>query len=96
MSLNRIEADYILETPGDPRRVAELMAGEQSSGTFVAIPGETPELKARSAAQVTRLGLHGDTGASSSLPSAGMKITAETRFRRALVTLSWPLETLGL
>ena len=46
----RIEADYLIETPEDPRLAAETMAGEQSSGTFVAVPGETPELKARAAA----------------------------------------------
>ena len=48
-SPERIEADYLLETAFDPRHAAEAMAGEQSSGTFVAIPGETPELKARAA-----------------------------------------------
>ena len=42
----RVEADYWLETPDDPRRTAEAMAGEQSSGTFIAVPGETPELAA--------------------------------------------------
>ena len=51
----RIEADYLLETAFDPRHAAEAMAGEQSSGTFVAIPGETPELKARAAARVEAL-----------------------------------------
>lgn len=95
MSMNRIEADYLLETPGDPRQVAEFMAGEQSSGTFVAIPGETPELKARVAAQVIRLDMLDDAASAPSLPSAGLKVTAETKFRRALVTLSWPLDTLG-
>ena len=55
MLIDRIEADYLLETPIDPRRAAEIMAGEQSSGTFVAVPGETPELKERSAARVTAL-----------------------------------------
>jgi len=43
----RIEADYLIETPVDPRTAAETMAGEQSSGTFVPVPGETPELKQR-------------------------------------------------
>ena len=38
---DRIEADYIVETSVDPRRAVDVMAGEQSSGTFVAIPGET-------------------------------------------------------
>ena len=47
----RIEADYLIETAVDPANAAEVMAGEQSSGTFVAVPGETPELRARSAAR---------------------------------------------
>ncbi|PPQ30078.1 ribulose-bisphosphate carboxylase large subunit family protein [Rhodopila globiformis] len=95
MSTNRIEADYLLETPGDPRRVAEFMAGEQSSGTFVPVPGETPELKARAAARVIRLDVLDESAPAPALPSAGLKVTAETKFRRALVTLSWPFEILG-
>jgi ribulose-bisphosphate carboxylase large chain len=51
----RIEADYLVETAYDPRRAVEAMAGEQSSGTFVVVPGETPELKARSAARIEAL-----------------------------------------
>ena len=95
MPASRIEADYLLETPADPNRVAELMAGEQSSGTFVAIPGETEELKARSAAQVMRLEILDVTTAGPSLPSAGARLDAGTRYTRAHVTLSWPLDTLG-
>ena len=95
MPTSRIEADYLLETPADPRRVAELMAGEQSSGTFVAIPGETAELRERVAAQVVRLDILDETAASPSLPSAGVEPEPGTRVRRALVTLSWPLDTLG-
>ena len=71
MLTDRIEADYLLETPIDPRRAAEIMAGEQSSGTFVAVPGETPELKERSAARVTALDVLDDAVAQRSLPSAG-------------------------
>ena len=41
-SPERIEADYLLETAYDPRRAAEAMAGEQSSGTFVASPSGAP------------------------------------------------------
>ena len=95
MPTSRIEADYLLETPADPRRVAELMAGEQSSGTFVAIPGETAELKARVAAQVTRFEVLDESAASPSLPSAHLDVDSDTRFQRAHVTLSWPLDTLG-
>ncbi len=88
---DRIEADYTVETSVDPRQAVDVMAGEQSSGTFVAIPGETPELKARSAARVEAFEAIG-TAASPSLPGAmetGDPITI------ARVTLSWPLANIG-
>ncbi len=85
----RIEADYLIETTIDPRRAAEIMAGEQSSGTFVPVPGETPELKARSAARVEALEVL-DPVTTPSLPGA-VPGTA----RRATVTLSWPLDNIG-
>jgi ribulose-bisphosphate carboxylase large chain len=94
MPADRIEADYLLETPIDPRRAAEIMAGEQSSGTFVAIPGETPELKERSAARVTVLDILDEAVPARSLPSNSAARPGE-RVTRAKVTLSWPLATLG-
>jgi ribulose-bisphosphate carboxylase large chain len=90
----RIEADYLLETPGDPRRVADTMAGEQSSGTFVAVPGETPELKARSAARVEWLEILEEEVHATSLPSAGIS-PSDGPVSRARLTLSWPLDNLG-
>jgi ribulose-bisphosphate carboxylase large chain len=51
----RIEAGYLIETPIDPDKAADAMAGEQSSGTCIAVPGETEEMKARSAVRVERL-----------------------------------------
>src|SRR4051794_33506498 len=91
----RIEADYLLETAFDPARAAEAMAGEQSSGTFVAIPGETPELKARAAARVEALRVLDEEVPVPSLPfAAAPKGTAPT-WRRSLVTLSWPLDNIG-
>jgi ribulose-bisphosphate carboxylase large chain len=53
--VERIEADYFIETAYNVRNAVEATAGEQSSGTFLPVPGETPELKARSAACVERL-----------------------------------------
>lgn len=92
----RVEADYWLETPGDPRRTAEAMAGEQSSGTFVAVPGETPELTARAAARVERLELL-DRADSPALPGATSNMPAPPEgYRRAHLTLSWPLGTIGV
>ena len=92
MPADRIEADYLLETPIDPARAAEIMAGEQSSGTFVPVPGETPELKERSAARVLALDVLEDAVPRRSLPPAGEE---GERVTRARVTLSWPLATVG-
>ena len=51
----RIEADYLIETSIDPRVAAEIIAGEQSSGTFRAVPRETPQLKERAAARIEKI-----------------------------------------
>ena len=88
----RITARYLLETAVDPRRAAEAIAGEQSSGTFLAIPGETVELKARAGAQIERLEVVGETD-TPSLPGAAAG--SDGRYRRCDLTLSWPLETTG-
>ena len=95
MSPVRIEADYLIETAFDPGQAAEAMAGEQSSGTFVPVPGETPELKARAAARVEALRLLDDQVGEPSLPFAATPKGAPVPWRRALVTLSWPLDNLG-
>lgn len=92
----RIEADYLIETSFDPRRAAEVMAGEQSSGTFVAVPGETIELKARAAARIERLEVLDPEVQHPSLPdSADPTGQAVTSRKRALVTLSWPPDNIG-
>ena len=88
---DRIEADYLLETSGSPEKAAAVLAGEQSSGTFLAVPGETEELKARSAARVERVE---DLGlvAGPALPGAARP---DAPHRRARLTLSWPLGNTG-
>jgi ribulose-bisphosphate carboxylase large chain len=93
VSVERIEADYLVETAHDPRKAAEAMAGEQSSGTFVPVPGETPELKARSAARVERLEVVGEAR-TASLPGSAAP-SPDTRRVKARVTLSWPLDNIG-
>jgi ribulose-bisphosphate carboxylase large chain len=86
----RIHATYWLETGDDPRRAAEVIAGEQSSGTFVTLPNETPALKARSGARVERLDVLDQVG-QPSLPG-GMPSSVYTR---CTLELSWPIENLG-
>ena len=89
----RIEADYLIETALAPEQAAEIMAGEQSSGTFRPVPGETPELKARAAARVERLDLLGRLQ-SPSQPGATRPANGQF-YQQAHVTLSWPLDNLG-
>lgn len=86
----RIRARYRIETAEDPPLAAEVMAGEQSSGTFVAIPGETPELKERAGARVESL-TEIDDVAAPSLPGA----RSGAVYHRCEVELSWPIGNLG-
>ncbi|MEM5318659.1 ribulose 1,5-bisphosphate carboxylase, partial [Paraburkholderia sp. JHI869] len=86
----RIYASYWLETGVDPHLAADVIAGEQSSGTFVALPTETPELKARSGARVERLEVLGHSGTPSltgGIPSS--------RYTQCALELSWPIENFG-
>jgi ribulose-bisphosphate carboxylase large chain len=91
MTPDRIEADYLIETAFPLQDAAAAMAGEQSSGTFLPVPGETPELKARAAARVVALTDLGPVAAPS-LPGA----RGTGPIRRASVTLSWPLTNMGV
>jgi ribulose-bisphosphate carboxylase large chain len=92
MRVERIEADYLIETAYDLATAVAAMAGEQSSGTFVPVPGETPELKARSAARVEKLEALGVVDRPS-LPGSAAPHGASHVTARA--TLSWPLDNIG-
>lgn len=89
----RIEADYLIETAIDPMQAAEIMAGEQSSGTFRPVPAETPELKLRAAARIEQLEAL-EPVTTPTLPGA-MQPKDKQIWQRALVTLSWPLDNIG-
>ncbi len=55
MTKEFIRLTYRIETAGSPERLAEKIASDQSTGTFVPVPGETEELKNRVAARVVAL-----------------------------------------
>src|SRR5947209_1463242 len=88
----RIYARYWIETAFPLEQAAEIMAGEQSTGTFVRVPGETDELRERHAARVENI-CERDSAGSPSLPGAGLPkgLKGSPVYRRADVTLSWPL-----
>jgi ribulose-bisphosphate carboxylase large chain len=96
MPAERIFATYLIETPLAVEKAAAVLAGEQSSGTFVAVPGETEELKQRFAARVEKITpleiVH-----EPSLPGARDVSTRSgaAEFRRAEIVVSWSVENMG-
>lgn len=92
---DRIHATYWVETAFPLQQAAEVLAGEQSSGTFISLPGETPELKARHGAVVEHIEELGSVD-TPSLPGAGVpKEETSPKWKRANVQVSWPLDNLG-
>ncbi|MFF2889673.1 ribulose-bisphosphate carboxylase large subunit family protein [Paenibacillus sp. NPDC057967] len=95
MSQHRVIASYLIETPYSLAYAAEVMAGEQSTGTFVAVPGETPELKARHRAaiiHIEELDEMSEPSLPNSVPPAG---EGNLIYRRGLVQLSFPIDNFG-
>ena len=72
-------------------KAAASLAGEQSSGTFVEVPGETVELKQRFAARVEKI-TPLETVSEPALPGAR---SSNGKFQRAEVVVSWSLENMG-
>lgn len=89
----RLIATYYVETPLALSDAAEVLAGEQSSGTFVAVPGETEELKAAYAARVESIE-ELETVAEPSLPGSRSPIRP-AHYTRGRVTISWPVHNFG-
>ncbi len=89
-----IRLTYRIETAGNIEAVAAKIASDQSTGTFVAVPGETEELKARCAARVSAI-RDLEPAAEPSFPQDRLA-TAEARpYRRADVDIDFPLEVVG-
>ncbi|MFT4094594.1 MAG: ribulose-bisphosphate carboxylase large subunit family protein [Niabella sp.] len=89
--VERVIATYYIETPYDPEKAAAVLAGEQSSGTFVAVPGETAALKERFAARVEHVE-YLETVTVSAIPGA---VSNEGKYHRAIVRISWSIENFG-
>lgn len=86
--MDRIRATYLVETPHDLEKAAAVLAGEQSSGTFVSVPGETDALKKRFAARVDGVE-HLETVSQPSMPGDHLKAG---EYHRGKVTVSWSVE----
>lgn len=95
MSAERFEATYLIETPLDPLRVADIMAGEQSCGTFTRVQGETDELRGRARAVVEQVD-ELEVVDQPSLPNAWLeRQNNKGPWRRARVRISFPVDNIG-
>lgn len=84
-----ITLTYRIETSESIEALAAKIASDQSTGTFVALPGETEELKARVAARVLAI-RHLPDAVQPSIPEAG-----NGPFKRADVDIAFPFDAIG-
>ena len=91
VSAAHVIATYIIETSLPLRQAAEVLAGEQSTGTFVRVERESDEVRRRFAAQVESLDEIPLTGASA-LPGT---VGDPNLRRRAVLRLRFPLANFG-
>ncbi|HTW97813.1 MAG TPA: ribulose-bisphosphate carboxylase large subunit family protein [Acidimicrobiales bacterium] len=85
-----VRATYRIESRIGLERAAETLAGEQSSGTFTRVAGETEELQKRHRARVASLAHAGEL-AEPSLPGAA----GEGPVQVGIVEIDFPLENFG-
>ena len=90
MTHDRIRARYRIETRRGLAAAAAAMAGEQSTGTFITLPGETPELVERHAARVEDVFALAEVDQPSLAGSTG-----SGPIERGEVVLSFPLDNIG-
>lgn len=88
--MNRIYAEYDLETPRDLAGAAAIIAGEQSSGTFMKLEAETDALKEAYGARIESIVATGEFDK----PSLPCKIAGK-KFTRGRIRLSWSLANMG-
>lgn len=98
MAADRFEATYLVETPLDPAHVAEVLAGEQSCGTFTRVDGETDALRQRARAVVESIELL-DVATQPSLPNGWMErrgmFGRPQHWQRARLRVSFPVANVG-
>lgn len=95
MTADRFTATYLIETPLAPAHVAEVMAGEQSCGTFTRVEGETDALRQRARATVESIEELESVDAPS-LPNALLERQGHRGpWRRARVRIAFPVANVG-
>ncbi len=89
--MTTITITYRIETAGSVEAMAAKIASDQSTGTFVAVPGETEELKARVAARVMAIRPLADA----TYPSWPELRAGDGPIKRADVDIAFPFDAIG-
>jgi ribulose-bisphosphate carboxylase large chain len=89
-----VVATYLIETPLALERAAAVMAGEQSTGTFTAVPGETEDLRSKHGARIVSVKPLGTVDCPS-LPGAMKPKDANGSYNRGEVVLAFPTHNFG-
>lgn len=89
--MSRIRATYLIETPLELDDAAMVLAREQSSGTFVDVPGETEELLERFAARIENLTPLGKVDR----PGLPGSEDCGRGFQQGKVEVSWSVENMN-
>lgn len=87
-----ISARYLIETSQPLEMAAAMLAGEQSSGTFLPTPGETEELKSKHGATVDSIE---EVGVVEKPTLDGARHRKGQPIKRAIIKVSWPLANVG-
>ena len=88
-------ARYFVESSVPAEQVAQVIAGEQSSGTFLSLPGETEALKERSRARVVRIDALPPVLAPTLVSAFVQRRPHDGVFHRAEVEIAFPVANVG-
>lgn len=88
-------ARYLVESSVPTEQAAETIAGEQSSGTFMRLPGETDELRQRSRARVTRIEALPPVEEPSLHSAFAERRGRKDIFHRAEIEIAFPVDNVG-
>lgn len=91
---NRVIATYYIETPFSLEYASKVMAGEQSTGTFLSVPGETNKIKEKHGAEIVSI-KELETVSLPSLPGAKILDGDNPIYTRGEVIISFPYENFG-
>ena len=86
----RVTAIYDIQSHKGMAHAAAVLAGEQSTGTFVRLASETDALRERSAARIEAIEITG----TSDKPALSSRESGPV-YERGLVTISWPIGNFG-